>query len=191
MSESEQEQIARLLAEGLELFGEDRIEQAAVRWREVLRLDPGHREARDYLESAGFAGPSDPQAASTAAQALCQQALEQAAAGELDEALPLLRSAAETVPEDLTLQAAFELVRGHLYARYREKSRQGAGRPRVRVAAEQLLRFNLPPDAGFVLSMVDGHTRVDELLTVSGMDPFDVLHLLGRLEAAGIVEIDP
>ena len=75
--------------------------------------------------------------------------------------------------------------------RYREKSRQGAGRPRVRVAAEQLLRFNLPPDAGFLLSMMDGHTRVDELLTVSGMDPFDVLHLLGRLEAAGIVEIDP
>jgi hypothetical protein len=190
MSESVQEQIDRLLAEGLELFGEDRIEQAALRWREVLRLDPGHREARDYLESAGLSGPSDPNAASAAAQALCAQALEQAAAGELDEALPVLRAAAETVPEDLELQAAFELVRGHLYAHYHEKTHHGAGRPRVRVAAERLLRFNLPPDAGFVLSMVDGQTRVDELVTVSGMDPFDVLHLLGRLEAAGIVEID-
>ncbi len=190
MSESVQEQIARLLAEGLELFGEDKIEQAAIRWREVLSLDPSHREAQDYLESAGLGVPSDPTAATAAVQTLCAQALEQAAAGELDEALPVLRSATETVPEDLELQAAFELVRGHLYARYRERARHGAGRPRVRVAAERLLRFNLPPDAGFVLSMVDGHTRVDELVTVSGMDPFDVLHLLGRLEAAGIVEID-
>jgi hypothetical protein len=60
----------------------------------------------------------------------------------------------------------------------------------VKVGSEQLLRFNLPPDAGFVLSMVDGHTRVDELVTVSGMDPFDALHLLCRLETAGIVEFD-
>jgi len=187
MTESVAERIARLLVEGLELFGEDRVEQAAIRWREVLALDPGHGEARDYLESAGFAVAPE---ASLASRALGAQALEQAAAGEAEEALPLLRSAAEAAPDDLEVQAALELVRGHLYAKYQERTRQGAGRPRVRVGSDQLLRFNLPPDAGFVLSMVDGHTRVDELVTVTGMDPFDVLHLLGRLEAAGIVEID-
>ena len=101
----------------------------------------------------------------------------------------LLRSAVESAPDDLELQGALELVRARLYAEYRERMRQGAGLPRVRVGGGELLRFNLPPDAGFVLSLVDGHTRVDELVTVSGMDPFDVLHLLGRLEAAGIVEI--
>jgi tetratricopeptide (TPR) repeat protein len=187
MRESVAERIARLLAEGLELFGEDRIDQAAIRWREVLSLDPGQREARDYLESAGLAAPP---AASDPARALAAQALEQAAGGAAEEALLLLRSAAETAPEDLELLAALELVRAHLYATYRERTGQGAGRPRVRVASDQLLRFNLPPDAGFVLSMVDGHTRVEELVTVTGMDPFDVLHLLGRLEAAGIVEIE-
>jgi tetratricopeptide (TPR) repeat protein len=186
MSESIEERIARLLAEGLELFGEDRVEQAAIRWREVLSLDPGQREARDYLESAGFAAPSE---APGAARALGAQALAQAAAGEAEEALPLLRSAVESAPDDLELQGALELVRARLYAEYRERMRQGAGLPRVRVGGGELLRFNLPPDAGFVLSLVDGHTRVDELVTVSGMDPFDVLHLLGRLEAAGIVEI--
>ena len=185
MSESVEERITRLLAEGLELFGEDRAEQAGVRWREVLTLDPEHREARDYLESAGFAASPE------AAHALGAQALLEAAASEADDALPLLRAAAEAAPEDLELQAALELVRGHLYAHYRERTRQGAGRPRVRVGPDQLMQFNLPPDAGFVLSMVDGHTRVEDLVTVSGMDPFDALHLLCRLEAAGIVEIDP
>jgi tetratricopeptide (TPR) repeat protein len=186
MSESVQERIARLLAEGLELFGEDRIEQAAIRWREVLSLDPEQREARDYLESAGLAVPCETPGP---ARALAAQALEQAAAGEAEEALPLLRSAAEAAPDDLDVQAVLELVRARLYEKYREHTRQGSGRPRVRVGGGELLRFNLPPDAGFVLSMVDGHTRVDELVTVTGMDPFDVLHLLGRLEAAGIVEI--
>jgi tetratricopeptide (TPR) repeat protein len=191
MSESVEERIARLLAEGLELFGEDRAEQAVVRWREVLALDPEHREARDYLESAGFAASPEACESAEAEHALGAQALLQAAASEADDALPLLRSAAEAAPENLELQAALELVRGHLYAHYRERTRQGTGRPRVRVGPDQLMQFNLPPDAGFVLSMVDGHTRVDDLVTVSGMDPFDALHLLCRLEAAGIVEIDP
>jgi tetratricopeptide (TPR) repeat protein len=186
MSESVQERIARLLAEGLELFGEDRVEQAAIRWREVLSLDPGQREARDYLESAGLAAPSE---AAGAARALGAQALAQAARGEPGEALALLRSAAEAAPDDLELQGALELVRARLYETYRERMLDGAGLPRVLVASDQLLRFNLPPDAGFVLSMIDGHTRVDDLVTVTGMDPFDVLHVLGRLEAAGIVEI--
>jgi tetratricopeptide (TPR) repeat protein len=187
MSESVAERIARLLAEGLELFGEDRIEQAAIRWREVLSLDPGQREARDYLESAGLEAPP---AASLASRALGTQALAQAAAGEAEEALPLLRQAAESAPDDLEVQATLELVRAHLYGEHWERTRHGTGRPRVRVGSDQLLRFNLPPDAGFVLSMVDGHTRVEELVTVTGMDPFDVLHLLRRLEAAGIVEIE-
>ena len=186
MGEGVAERIARLLAEGLELFGEDRIEQAVLRWREVVALDPAHREARDYLESAGYTAAPE---ASGREGSLGAQALAQAAAGEAEEALPLLRTAAEAAPEDLELQASLELVRAHLYAYYQERTRQGAGRPRVRVGAGELMRFNLPPDAGFVLSLVDGHTRVEELITVSGMDPFDVLHLLGRLATAGIIEM--
>jgi len=186
-----EERIARLVAEGLELFGEDRIDQAAACWREALALDPAQREARDYLESAGFAAPPTGGPAPDATRELLSEAFARAAAGEADEAFPLLRTAAEATPGDLELQAGLELVRGHLYARYRERTQGGACRPRVRVGSDQLMQFNLPPDAGFVLSMVDGHTRVDELVTVSGMDPFDALHLLCRLECAGIVEMEP
>jgi tetratricopeptide (TPR) repeat protein len=183
MAESVAERIARRLSEGLELFGEDRVEQAVACWREVLELDPDCREARDYLESAGYA-PAEPGARERVAQAL-----ELAATGDPEEAFPLLQHAAEAAPEDLEAQAALELLRGLLYVRYRARTGGGAGRPRVRVGPAQLLRYNLPPDAGFVLSMVDGHTRADELVTLCGMDPFDVLRVLCRLEAAGIVEI--
>ena len=52
-----------------------------------------------------------------------------------------------------------------------------------------MLRFNLPANAGFVLSMIDGHTNVSDLLALTGMDPFDALHVFTRLVDAGIVEV--
>jgi hypothetical protein len=188
MSESVTDRVARLLAEGLELFGEDRPEQAAIRWREVLELDPEHQEARDYLESAGFAPSAERRETVEAARVTAAEALAMAAAGGADEALPRLRAAADETPDDLSVQASYELVRGHLYARHRDACQ---GRPRVCVPPEELLQFNLPPDAGFVLSLIDGHTRVEELVTVSGMDPIDLLHVLRHLEGIGVLELAP
>jgi tetratricopeptide (TPR) repeat protein len=183
MAESPAERIARLLAEGLELFGEDRVEQAIACWREVLALDPQHREARDYLESAGASIAKPEQRASVA------QALALAEQGDGDGALTLLRAALGRAPHDLEAQAAFDLVRAHLFASYRARAGSGSGRPRLKVGADRLLRFDLPPEAGFLLSMLDGRTRIEELMTVGGLDPFEVLHLLARLEKAGIVEV--
>jgi hypothetical protein len=183
MAESPAERTARLLAEGLELFGQDRIEQAVACWREVLALDPAHREARDYLESAGvtLATGDDP--------SLVAKALAAADGGDAAKGLALLASVTERAPHELEAQAAFELLRAHLYTKYRAKLGSGSGRPLLKVGPEQLLRFDLPPQAGFLLSMLDGRTRIEELMTVSGLDAFEVLHLLTRLEAAGIVEI--
>jgi hypothetical protein len=50
------------------------------------------------------------------------------------------------------------------------------------------MKYNLPATAGFLLSLIDGRTCVDELLALSGMDPFDVLRGLSNLLDAGIVE---
>ena len=178
MAESPRERTARLLAEGLELFGQDRVEQAVACWREVLALDPTHREARDYLESAGVTvAGGDERAHVARGLALAEQALV------------LLASATQRTPHDLEAQAAFDLLRAHLYAKDCARIGSTSGRPRLKVDPEQLLRFDLPPEAGFLLSMLDGHTRIEELLTVSGLDAFEVLHLLVRLQTAGIVEI--
>jgi tetratricopeptide (TPR) repeat protein len=183
MAESSAERTARLLAEGLELFGQDRIDEAVACWREVLALDPQHREARDYLESAGASLAAPDERANVA------RALALAEQGDGDGALALLRAAIARAPRDLEAQAAFDLVRAHLFAAYRAHEGSGSGRPRLKVGADQLMRFDLPPEAGFLLSMLDGRTRIEELMTVGGLDPFEVLHLLARLEKAGIVEV--
>ena len=181
MAESPAERTARLLAEGLELFGLDRVDEAVARWREVLALDPGHGEARDYLESAGYRAESETDLGRVA------EALALAARGEAEAALAALEDVTRRTPADLEAQAALDLLRARLHVQYRQ--RLAAGCPRPRLAPEQWLGFDLPPEAGFLLSMLDGRTRVEELMTVAGLDPFEVLRWLTRLEQEGLVEI--
>ena len=52
------------------------------------------------------------------------------------------------------------------------------------------MKFNLPTTAGFVLSLVDGSTSVNDLMSLSGLDAFDTLRILTGLIDAGIVEIE-
>ncbi len=183
-AESPAERVARLLAEGLELFGQDRVDQAVACWRVVLELEPKQQEARDYLESAGVSIDTGDDG-----RARVLEALAAADAGAVEQALALLLAACAQAPDDLHAQASFDLLRAQLYARYRARMRDGNARPRLCVEPEQLMGFDLPPEAGFLLSLLDGRLRVAELITVSGLDPFAVLQLLARLEQDGIVEL--
>lgn len=194
MAESTEQKIARLMAEGLDHYGQDQIERAVACWRAVLELAPHHEVARDYLEVAGFGGggrgPAAPTASgSSLAGKLMGEALALADRGADAEALDLLESAVREAPAQLEAQAALELLRAHVYQRQRVRTKGGAGVLRVRLGPQEILRFNLPPNAGFVLSMIDGHTSADELVALTAMDPFEALHTIGKLMDAGIVEV--
>lgn len=194
MAESNEQKIARLMAEGLDHYGQDEIDRAVACWRAVLALAPHHEVARDYLEVAGFAATSGPPKRSAASGAnLAAQFLREAQAlaerGADAEALELLESSTRETPGHLESQAALELVRAHLYQRERARTKGGAGVLRVKLGPQEILRFNLPPNAGFVLSMIDGHTSADEIVALTSMDPFEALHTLGKLMDAGIVEV--
>jgi hypothetical protein len=110
-------------------------------------------------------------------------------AGDPESALMLLEAAMEHDPEHLELQGLADLVRGQLLKRYRELLGDGSGIPRPILEDEQVMRFNIPPDAGFLLAQMDGATSLGEILSVCGLDEFRAFRLLGRLVEAGIVEI--
>lgn len=184
MPESVEQRIAQLMAEGLDHYGQDRVERAVDCWRDVLSLNPRHQVARDYLEAAGYADEGrdrDP------APAGLDRTLALFRSGRTVEALELLESTA--APDDLEAQATIDLLRSRLYQQYRTETGEGEGVPGVVLGPDAILGFNLPANAGFLLSMVDGNTTVDDLVTVSGMDPFEALHVLHRLVRAGIVEV--
>jgi tetratricopeptide (TPR) repeat protein len=191
VAETNEQKIARLMAQGLDHYGQDEIERAVACWRAVLALDPRHEVARDYLEVAGFAShaAAKPAGAAQLAQELLREARALIERGADNEALELLESAAREAPGQLEAQAALELERASLYQRHRVRTKGGAGVMRVRLGPQEILRFNLPPNAGFVLSMIDGHTSADELVALAAMDPFETLHTLGKLMDAGIVEV--
>jgi hypothetical protein len=184
-------EIRRLMARGLDLYGLGQVREATECWRRVLALDPGHAEARDYLTAAGDAPGAEAGADAAAGagdRALVEEALALLRRGELAEGLDLLETLASREPARLDVQALVELARAALLRVYRDRVGGGARVPRVRIAPEQVLRYNLPASAGFLLSLIDGRTCVDELLALSGMDPFDGLRGLSNLLDAGIVE---
>jgi hypothetical protein len=83
----------------------------------------------------------------------------------------------------------FELLRARLFQRYRAELGDLSQVPRlVQGAAADLRSRNLPPSAGFLLSMIDGRTPLGDLVSVSGMDRFEALRSLYRMKEAGIVE---
>ncbi|HEU4430406.1 MAG TPA: hypothetical protein VFT98_16720 [Myxococcota bacterium] len=191
MADTNEQKIARLMAQGLDHYGQDEIERAVACWRAVLALDPRHEVARDYLEVAGFGAHAaqKPAGAAQLAHELLREARALIERGADNDALELLESAAREAPGQLEAQAALELARASLYQRHRVRTKGGAGVMRVRLGPQEILRFNLPPNAGFVLSMIDGHTSADELVALTAMDPFETLHTLGKLMDAGIVEV--
>ncbi len=183
------DEIRRLMARGLDLYALGQVEEATACWRQVLARDPAHAEARDYLAAAGDAdaGAAKPAAEAGPADVLAE-ALALLRSGQLQEGLGLLETLAGRQPNDLEVQAFLELARGASLRAYRARVGSGAVAPRVRIAPAEVMKYNLPAAAGFLLSLIDGRLSIDELLAVSGMDPFEALRALSNLLDAGIVE---
>ena len=91
---------------------------------------------------------------------------------------------------DLAWEATVDLARSRRYAELRTRLGSLSSVPRLQASDADLRGYNLPPNAGFLVSMVDGMTRLSDLISVSGMDAFDVLHTLEGLVNAGLVEFD-
>jgi hypothetical protein len=101
----------------------------------------------------------------------------------------LYQMAAAMEPGRFELEGYVDLVRSRLVKNYREKIGDGRRVPRLLVPAGAIPRFNLPAEAGFVLSLVDGRICFDELVSVSGLAPFEALRTLAGLVEARIVGV--
>ncbi len=83
-----------------------------------------------------------------------------------------------------------DMVRGRLVQRYRDRVSDTGAVPRIVIDPSEVTGFDLPADVGFMLSLVDGKTSIDELIALSGMDAFEALRILDELVAAGIAELE-
>jgi tetratricopeptide (TPR) repeat protein len=206
MGETRTAKVGRLVREGLDHFGEGDVAGALRCWEEVLRIDPGHAEALDYLEAArGEPDPLDGAAAPGAADApapvrepeaapserLVEEARARFEREDLEGALDLFRAAAELEPERIEMEGWIDMLRSRLLQRYRKHLGPMEARPKLLIQPAAITRYPLPKDAGFVLSMVDGETSIEDLVALSGMDAFEAMRILNHLLDAGIVGLGP
>ena len=82
-----------------------------------------------------------------------------------------------------------EEVRGRLLKRYRDRMGDLGGIPRLSLGLSDVMKFNLPAHAGFMLSLIDGDTSIGDIVSLSGMDSFGALRVLNGLIEAGIVSL--
>lgn len=186
------EEIARLLAVGLDAYGMGEVSEAMIAWREALRLDPGNREARDYMHAADRRQSLDPARVGDADDAtaeLVREARQILHQGDLEAAHDLFQTAAEQAPISLEIQAYLDMLRSRLFKLYRARVGDLGAVPELRVEAREITRYNLPKDAGFVLSLVDGRTPLSDVISLSGMDAFGALRLVQGLIDARILEM--
>ncbi len=185
MTRNVDEKVAKLLQEGLELYGAGEIGRAFLHWNEVLELDPGNEEALDYMRDADRR--ARPRAGGSATPSIVEDARRLVHARDEEGALELLTSA--PAGRCLESEAMIELLRARLFQRYQQSLGDPSCVPRLVGDASALRDRNLPPSAGFLLSMVDGMTPIADLVSVSGMDRFEVLRSIHRLQRAGILEL--
>ena len=188
MAQAKEEHVAKLLRQGLELYGTGEIPRAFMLWNKALELDPGNEGALDYIRDADRRSlpRADREDASSASIVWDARRLVQ---GENEEAaLELLLSAPNSVT--LECESMVELLRAKVFRKYQDALGDLEKIPRVKEDSADLQGRNLPPSAGFLLSMVDGLTSLSDLLTVSGMDRFEALRSLHRMSEAGILELE-
>jgi hypothetical protein len=62
--------------------------------------------------------------------------------------------------------------------------------PRIVMSSEQIRWLSLDHRTGFLLSLIDGHTTIEELVDISGMSRFDVIRTLSELIDSDVVRAD-
>ena len=193
MSETREERLARLLREGLDHYGADQIPEAILAWEEILILDPDCGEARDYLKTAERReNPRLLQRGETsrAGKAIVEEANRAIGQGEFECALDLLGSAARAEPFGLQIHASTEMARSRLYRQLRGQVGGLDAVPVLLAQTDEVKKLDLPSDAGFILSRVDGSTSVSDLIAASGVDALAALRALHSLVEAGAVGLE-
>lgn len=121
--------------------------------------------------------------------ALVRDAQQLLRSNDFEGALDLYQRAALLDPERIELEGYVDLLRSRLVKSYRERIGDAGRVPKLLVPLDQITRFTLPADAGFVLSMIDGRISFEELISVTSMGPFEALRILAGLLDAGIVGV--
>ena len=110
-------------------------------------------------------------------------------ANQHEMALELLEKIArEFPPIDDTLRGYLDATRAAVLNALRGKARMDQV-PRPRMQPNQLMQLKLTPEAGFLLSRIDGMSTLEDILAISGIEELTALRALSVLVQSGAIEL--
>ncbi len=92
-------------------------------------------------------------------------------------------------PEDPVAQRYADLCREALTKMYLAKLGSTERRMLVEIAADQIRWLSMDHRAGFLLSLVDGHSNIEDIIDISGMPRFDALRIIVELLDRKVVSL--
>jgi hypothetical protein len=131
-----------------------------------------------------------PSSAASGRAAEISEMKDRYATGDFTGALVVAEGLLELNPDDTDAQRYAQSCRDVLMQMY--SARLGALSQRVRVAVpgDQIRWLSLDHRAGFMLSLIDGSSTVEELLDISGMNRLDALRILYTLFDQRVIALD-
>lgn len=103
------------------------------------------------------------------------------AMGDFSGALDVAEQILNREPNDMEARSLSEKCRDVLLDMYSSRISGMDRIPRICMSADQIRWLSLDHRAGFMLSMIDGISSIDDLLDVSGMQRLDALRILCSL----------
>ena len=195
--------VQELLERGLYFYGLGEVGQALQMWHEVLALDPGNKEAREYIEIE-TGRPVDLEASQTAQEIieLEEEIAEESPEGRADlppgtdlffsgqesllserwfEAEQAFLAAHQVDPTNPLYWAHVELTRAQVIKETVEKVGDLRQVPRLRKSMKELEAMSFTQEEGFILSLINGEISFEDIIAISPVPRYITYRTLLRL----------
>jgi hypothetical protein len=109
---------------------------------------------------------------------------------DFEKALRYMKAAKMLEPNNETVMAACNEMERAIEELVEKAGIHATTVPRLLVSLEELMSLNLSPDAGFLMTRLDGNYSIGEVLKISPISAIDAKLALYRLAQAGHVALD-
>lgn len=198
-----QYEIEKLLQDGLALYGYGKVEQAVALWKKVLELDPNNKQALDYINSSGFTIDQKTTSESLFKDNGIDKVNDKGDSEfvNLNYLRELLKSRRyelayeflgklyeKQYPLNKHIIGYLAIVKAQLIKIYYNELQSFKGIPRLNISDQDLVRYNLDKTDGYVISMIDGYSTVEQILdTISSIDRFETIKRFYKLKKLGVI----
>jgi len=198
-------QVSKLLEQGLYHYGHGETGLAVELWKQVVDVDPRNEVAREYLsielgpdwmqklklsptEEPAKAAPvfqvEKPQKIQRPEFSLAQQHLR---SGNPDSAYLLFARLMQDEPDNFIYTSFFEMSKACMVTVFLKRA-GGFGRvPVLKMQLSKIQELKLTLEQGFILSLINGETSLEDIVYLSPVPPFVTFSTLKNFYETGLI----